>query len=167
MLVCLGLAALASAIGLAAIVGAFLADDRGRNPRLSARRASVRALYALFTSFFFVFIGAGVDLDALASVSTLLLLAALTVLSFGVKYLACWFAARPLGSRDARIVGLGRRRGARWGSSSPGWAPPRARSTRSCSRFWWRSRFITSLLAPPLLRRAARAGPPEHADVPA
>jgi Kef-type K+ transport system membrane component KefB len=59
MLVCLGLAALASAIGLAAIVGAFLArmivaEIRDYQPV----ERQFEPLYALFTSFFFVFIGA-------------------------------------------------------------------------------------------------------------
>lgn len=47
-------------------------------------------LYELFPSFFFVLIGASVDLDALVGASTLLLLAGMVALSFAVKYLACW-----------------------------------------------------------------------------
>ncbi|MCA1700252.1 MAG: cation:proton antiporter, partial [Actinobacteria bacterium] len=97
-------------------------------------------LYALFPSFFFVFIGASIELDALGGFSTLLLLAALTVLSFAVKYLACWFAARPLGRRDARIVALGMTPRGEVGSSSPGSAPPPGSSMASCLPSSWQFR---------------------------
>jgi Kef-type K+ transport system membrane component KefB len=165
MLVCLGLAALASAIGLAAIVGAFLAgmivaETRDYQPV----ERQFEPLYELFPSFFFVFIGASVDLDALARASTLLLLAALTVLSFGVKYLACWLAARPLGPRDARIVGLGMTPRGEVGIVVAGLGASSGALDAELFAVLVAVSVITSLLAPPLLRRAARAGSPEHAD---
>lgn len=156
MLVCLGLAALASAIGLAAIVGAFLAgmivaETRDHHPV----EREFAPLYALFPSFFFVFIGASVDLDALAGGSTLLLLAGLAALSFAVKYLACWFAARPLGRRDAQIVGLGMTPRGEVGIVVAGLGASSGALDAELFAVLVAVSVLTSLLAPPLLRRAA------------
>lgn len=162
MLVCLGLAALASAIGLAAIAGAFIAgmivaETRDHHPV----EREFEPLYALFPSFFFVFIGASIELDALAGSSTLLLLAALTVLSFAVKYLACWFAARSLGRRDARIVGLGMTPRGEVGIVVAGLGASSGVLDGELFAVLVAVSVITSLLAPPLLRRATAH---EHPD---
>jgi Kef-type K+ transport system membrane component KefB len=167
MLVCLGLAALASAIGLAAIVGAFLAgmivaETRDYQPV----EREFEPLYALFPSFFFVFIGASVDLGALADVDTLLVLGCITVLSFAVKYLSCWIAARPLGSRDARIVGLGMTPRGEVGIVVAGLGASSGALDAELFAVLVAVSVITSLLAPPALRRAARVGSREQADAP-
>lgn len=160
MLVCLGLAALASAIGLAAIVGAFLAgmivaETRDYEPV----ERQFEPLYALFPSFFFVFIGASVDLDALADAGTLVLLAALTALSFAVKFVACWVAARPLGRRDARIVGFGMTPRGEVGIVVAGLGASSGALDGELFAVLVAVSVVTSLLAPPALRRAARGGP--------
>ena len=108
VLVCLGLAALAAQIGLAAIIGAFIAgmivaETKEHDPV----EKEVAPLYAFFPPFFFAFIGLEVELSAFADMDTLLLLAGLTVLAFVTKYVPAWLAARPLGPDDARVVGIG------------------------------------------------------------
>jgi Kef-type K+ transport system membrane component KefB len=107
VIACLGLAALASAIGLAAI-GAFLAgmivaETREHHPI----EDEVVPLYAFFPPFFFAFIGLEVDLSAFADAETLLLLAAVTALAVVTKLAGAWLGARSLGPAEARFVAVG------------------------------------------------------------
>jgi Kef-type K+ transport system membrane component KefB len=108
VILCFGLAAFAAQIGLAAIIGAFLAgmvvaETKDRHDF----EEEVAPLYAFFPPFFFAFIGISVDLDALVEPDTLLLVGALTAVAVATKLGPAWLAARPLGARDARIVGWG------------------------------------------------------------
>ena len=108
VIVCLGLAALAAQIGLAAIIGAFIAgmivaETKDQHPV----EEEVAPLYAFFPPFFFAFIGLEVELSAFADPETLLILAGVTALAFVTKYVPAWLAARPLGPDDARVVGIG------------------------------------------------------------
>jgi len=108
VIICLGLAALAAQIGLAAIIGAFLAgmmvaETKEHHPI----EEEVSPLYAFFPPFFFVFIGMEVDLGALADVGALALLAVVTVVAAATKFIGAWLGARELGRRDALVVGAG------------------------------------------------------------
>ena len=108
VILCLGLAAFAAQIGLAAIIGAFLAgmvvaETKDRHDF----EEEVAPLYAFFPPFFFVFIGLEVELDAFTDAGTLALLAGITALAFATKFGAAWVAARPMGREDARVVALG------------------------------------------------------------
>ena len=108
VILCLGLAALAAQIGLAAIIGAFLAgmvcaEMKDRHDF----EEEVAPLYAFFPPFFFAFIGLQVDLDAFADVDVLLALGGITLLAAVTKYVPARLAARPLGPRDAHVVGVG------------------------------------------------------------
>ncbi|HYF26594.1 MAG TPA: cation:proton antiporter [Baekduia sp.] len=108
VIICLGLAAFAAQIGLAAIIGAFLAgmviaETKEHHPI----EDEVAPLYAFFPPFFFAFIGTQIDLDALADAGALALLAGVTLLAFATKYAGARFGARGMPAADARIVGLG------------------------------------------------------------
>ena len=108
VIICLGLAALSAQIGLAAIIGAFLAgmmvaETKEQHPI----EDEVAPLYAFFPPFFFVFIGLEVDLGALADPGALALLAAVTAVAVATKFAGAWLGARRLGSRDALVVGVG------------------------------------------------------------
>jgi len=108
VIICLGLAALSAQIGLAAIIGAFLAgmmvaETKEQHPI----EDEVAPLYAFFPPFFFVFIGLEVDLGALADPDALALLAAVTAMAVVTKFVGAWLGARELGSRDALVVGVG------------------------------------------------------------
>ena len=108
VIICLGLAALSAQIGLAAIIGAFLAgmmvaETKEQHPI----EDEVAPLYAFFPPFFFVFIGLEVDLGALADPGALALLAAVTAVAVATKFVGAWLGARELGSRDALVVGVG------------------------------------------------------------
>jgi len=108
VLLCLGLAALAGEIGLAAIIGAFLAgmivaETKGHTDV----EAQIRPLYAFFPPFFFAFIGMEVDLSALGSTDALLLLAGLTVLAVLTKLMGAWIGGHGMVARERMIVAVG------------------------------------------------------------
>jgi Kef-type K+ transport system membrane component KefB len=109
VLLCLGLAAFAAGIGLAALIGAFLAgmivaETKGH----SSIEDEVRPLYAFFPPFFFAFIGIELDLSSLFSGHALILLAAITVIAAAAKYVPALLASRPtLGQHEARVVAVG------------------------------------------------------------
>ncbi len=108
VILCLGLAAFAAQIGLAAIIGAFLAgmvvaETKDRHNF----EEEVAPLYAFFPPFFFAFIGIQVDLGAFADLATLAALAGITALAFATKFGAAWLAARSMTPNEARVVALG------------------------------------------------------------
>ena len=108
VILCLGLAAFSAQIGLAALIGAFLAglmvaETKDQN----TIEEEVRPLYAFFPPFFFAFIGIELDLDALLDGHALVLLAAITALAIATKLIPAYLAARPLGRREASIVAVG------------------------------------------------------------
>jgi Kef-type K+ transport system membrane component KefB len=108
VIVCLGLAAFAAQIGLAAIIGAFLAgmvvaETKEQHPI----EEEVAPLYAFFPPFFFAFIGTEIDLAVFTSADTLGLLIAITALAVVTKFTGAWLGARRLGGADATFVGVG------------------------------------------------------------
>jgi Kef-type K+ transport system membrane component KefB len=108
MIIMLGLAALASLIGLAAIIGAFLAGMVvGESSERHALEAEVAPVAAFFTPFFFGFIGAQVDLAGLANLEAILLLAGITALAVASKFIGAFIGAFGQGRWRAAMVGWG------------------------------------------------------------
>jgi len=108
MIVMLGLAALASVIGLAAIIGAFLAGMVvGESSERHALEAEVAPVAAFFTPFFFGFIGAQVDLAGLANLDSLVILAAITALAVASKFIGAFVGALRQGRARATLIGWG------------------------------------------------------------
>jgi Kef-type K+ transport system membrane component KefB len=108
VLLCLGLAAIAGEIGLAAIIGAFLAGMVVAETKEHTEiEESVKPLYAFFPPFFFAFIGLEVDLGALADAGSLALLAGVTVLAIVTKLVACWIGARGMEPGERALVAVG------------------------------------------------------------
>jgi len=108
VLICLGLAVLAAEIGLAAVIGAFLAgmiiaETRDQN----SIEAEVAPLYAFFSPFFFAAIGAQLDGGALVDLKNVALLALITVAAVLTKYVGAWLGAGSLSRRDRAIVSVG------------------------------------------------------------
>ncbi len=104
----LALAAFAASIGLAAIIGAFLAgmmvaETKEQHPI----EDEIAPLYAFFPPFFFAFIGMSIDLGALADAGTLALLAGVTALAVAAKFTGAWVGSLPLGRRESLFVGVG------------------------------------------------------------
>ena len=157
VLVCLGLAALAAKVGLAAVIGAFLAgmivaETRVQHPI----EREVEPLYAFFPPFFFAFIGAAGDLGALADGGALLLLAGLTALAVGDEVrgrLARRAEPRKTRPQGRRARDDPARRGgvvvAGIGASAGVIGDERFAVIVAMS-------VATTLIAPPLLRRALR-----------
>lgn len=108
MATCLGLAALAAQIGLAAIIGAFLAGMAFAETR-DRYELEHRALpvYELLVPFFFVVTGSQVDWRLFLDGSLLGLAAAVTGLAVLSKLVGCGLAAAGLGRRAMAVVGVG------------------------------------------------------------
>jgi len=108
MIIMLGLAALASLVGLAAIIGAFLAGMVvGESSERHALETEVAPVAAFFTPFFFGFIGAQLDLAGLASLDVLLLLIGISVLAVATKWIGAFVGAMREGRPRALLIGWG------------------------------------------------------------
>ena len=108
MIIMLGLAALAAVIGLAAIIGAFLAGMVvGESSERHALEGEVAPVAAFFTPFFFGSIGAQIDLVGLADVSALVLLAVVTIVAVVTKFGGSLIGAIHLGLPRATLIGWG------------------------------------------------------------
>ena len=104
----LALSLLADYIGLAAIVGAFIAgltmSELKQHTDIERR---FEPLAWFFTPFFFVLMGTYLDFGAFAKPSVLLAVAVFTALAVVTKYLGGWIGARNEGPQVAREVGVG------------------------------------------------------------
>jgi Kef-type K+ transport system membrane component KefB len=108
MIIMLGLAALSAVIGLAAIIGAFLAGMVvGESSERHALEAEVAPVAAFFTPFFFGFIGAQVDLAVLADLEAILILLGITALAIGSKFIGAFVGAVRQGLWRGVLVGWG------------------------------------------------------------
>ena len=154
VILCLGLAAFSAEIGLAAIIGAFLAGmivaetrDRGDFEQ------EVAPLYAFFPPFFFVFIGLQVDLGSLADLEVLGALAGVTVLALVTKFAGAWLGARSLGARNALAVGVGMVPRGEVGIIVAGIGATAGVVSGSLFTVIVGMSILTTLVAPPLLKR--------------
>jgi Kef-type K+ transport system membrane component KefB len=106
--VCLGLAVAASYLGLAAIIGAFLAGMAAAEARQRhTLEKQMQSITALIVPFFFVVTGAKVNLSVFGSLSVVGTLLIVTALAIAGKLLGCGAAALPLGRKSALMVGTG------------------------------------------------------------
>jgi Kef-type K+ transport system membrane component KefB len=106
VLLTLGLAALSEVIGLAAIVGAFLAGlvFEFRREEVATQ---VEPVAELLVPFFFAVTGSRFDPSVLADPSVLGLTLALLAAAVATKLVAGWVGARGMGSTEALAVGVG------------------------------------------------------------
>lgn len=105
---CLGLAAAAAYLGLAAIIGAFLAGMvLAESQQRKALEKQIQPLMAFLVPFFFVATGAQMDLRELGNVSALGSLAVVVALAVVGKLIGCGLGALSLGRRSATIIGWG------------------------------------------------------------
>lgn len=106
IIVCLGLSFFANYVGLAAIIGAFLAgmafaEFKDKWPC----EEDFHPINELLVPFFFLFVGISVNI---ASFGDVLLIAILvTVLAIATKFIGCGLGARSLGGKSATIIGVG------------------------------------------------------------
>jgi Kef-type K+ transport system membrane component KefB len=107
-LVMLGLAILAAFIGLAAIIGAFVAGlIVAETEAQDEIEHEIKPLAAVITPFFFAVTGAQLDLAALADPLLALSAVALAILGIATKVLAGLIGARGTGRWGALAVGVG------------------------------------------------------------
>ena len=101
-------ALLATVVGLAGIIGAFVVGlIIAESPVQSEVQREYRPLVAIITPFFFAVTGANFDLTALADPRLFALAAALALLGVLTKLVGGLVGAWRLGRWDATIVGLG------------------------------------------------------------
>ena len=108
MIVMLGLSALAGIIGLAAIIGAFLAGMMlaEAKERFNLERQAL-PVYEFLVPFFFVIIGTKVDPAAFQDVGILTVALAVTALAIIGKLMGGGLASLGLPRRSAAIIGTG------------------------------------------------------------
>jgi Kef-type K+ transport system membrane component KefB len=109
LLLCLGLSVAASYIGVAAIIGAFLAgmalaEAAEDNPRVHHLANGVTEF---LVPFFLVNIGMQLRLDVFRDPKIILLALLVTIVAVATKLLACGAGAWNLGARRAAQVGMG------------------------------------------------------------
>ena len=108
LLAMLGLATMAAGLGLAAIIGAFLAGMVFAEAREHFElEKQALPIYQFLAPFFFVLTGSGVDWRSFADANVLGIAMAITVLAILGKLAACGLVTLPLGPRSAAIVGVG------------------------------------------------------------
>jgi Kef-type K+ transport system membrane component KefB len=105
---CFAFSALASVIGLAAIIGAFFAGIIFAEIREASEvRRSMAPIYELLVPIFFVLMGTRVDVHRLLSAEVLPVGLLITVIAIIGKLGACGLSAYRMGWRDALAVGVG------------------------------------------------------------
>lgn len=109
LVVLLGFSAMAAYIGLAAIIGSFLAGMFvGESEELAAPlRARAESMSSFVVPFFLANIGMKLSPHVLTQGRDLVLIGALTLIAILTKLVACGLSALPLGRRSALLVGLG------------------------------------------------------------
>lgn len=153
---CLGLATVANLIGLASIIGAFLAGLIVSESREHySLEPEIKPLYAFFAPFFFAVIGMDVDLAALASPSAIGLLAATVVVAAATKFAGAWLGARSLGSGQAAFVGVGMIPRGEVGIVIAGIGRSTGVIDEELFAVIVGMSILTTLITPPLLRRLA------------
>ncbi len=112
VIVCLGLAAMAELIGLAAIIGAFLAGmifaEHAWEWNLEEK---VDSISTIMLSFFFLTVGMQVDITTLGNLGTVALIIVILLLAIVSKYIGCSYGAklgdRSLDRSSMNIIGFG------------------------------------------------------------
>jgi Kef-type K+ transport system membrane component KefB len=101
-------AVLATFVGLAAIIGAFVVGlIIAETPVRDEVESGFRPLVGIFTPFFFAVTGANIDLSALLDFELLVIVLVLTVLGVITKLVGGFVGAFRLGRWNAVVVGLG------------------------------------------------------------
>jgi Kef-type K+ transport system membrane component KefB len=106
IIVCLGLSLAASFVGLAAIIGAFLAgmafaEFKDKWPC----EEDFHPINEFLVPFFFLFVGISVDVASFGDVLVVAVL--VTLLAIATKFIGCGLGARSLGGKSATVIGVG------------------------------------------------------------
>ncbi|MCA1578651.1 MAG: cation:proton antiporter [Acidobacteria bacterium] len=109
LVLCLGLSVAATYIGVAAIIGAFLAgmalaEGAEDAPKMHSQMSGVTEF---LVPFFLVNIGMKLSLEVFRSPSVIMLCALVTLIAIATKLLGCGLGALNLGVRRAAQIGMG------------------------------------------------------------
>ncbi|MHB8386748.1 cation:proton antiporter [Metallibacterium sp.] len=105
---CLGLAWLSTRVGLAAIIGAFLAGlIASETDQREQLEHQMKPLLTLLTPFFFVMTGVKLDVNVFTHADALLMLVLATLIAVLTKLVGAYLGALKLGHRSALAVGMG------------------------------------------------------------
>jgi Kef-type K+ transport system membrane component KefB len=160
---CLGLAASASWIGLAAIIGAFLAGMIvAESQQRHALERQIQPILSFLVPYFFVVTGAQVDLRALGSGAALGTVALVTLLAVVGKLAGCGLGAWSLGRRSALIVGVGMVPRGEVGIIVASLGQQAGVFPKTTYAIIIAMSLLTSVIAPPLLKRLLATAPPEE-----
>lgn len=162
---CLGLAALAAHLGLAAIIGAFLAGMAvAETQQRHTLERQIQPLLAFLVPFFFVVTGTNVDLGALAGLPALGTLLLVTVLAVIGKLVGCGLGARALGNKSALIVGVGMIPRGEVGIIVASLGQQAGVFSGRIYGLIIAMSLLTSVIAPPILKALLANAPPEPPD---
>ncbi len=163
---CLGLALGATFLGLAAIIGAFLAGMAAAETRQrDALEAQLRPIMAFLVPFFFVVTGMKVNLGDLGSPAALIGLAVATTLAILGKFVGSGLGALSLGRRAAAIVGTGMVPRGEVGIIIASLGQQAGVFSGSTYAIIISMSLLTAILAPPVLAALlAGGGPPARED---
>lgn len=163
--ICLGLALASAVIGMAAIIGAFLAGmilaETKHRHRLEL---DTRPILAFFVPFFFVVTGSQVNVQELGSaamIGTVLLITVLAVIS---KFVGGALGARKLGRQGAAIVGMGMVPRGEVGIIVASMGLSHGVFNNSIYSAIIAMSLLTSIIAPPFLKKMLASAPPNPDD---
>jgi Kef-type K+ transport system membrane component KefB len=108
MILCLGLSLASAYVGMAAIIGAFLAGLALADHREAwGLGHTIHPIYEFLGPFFFVVLGANVDLRTFTMPGMPVMLTVICLLAIVSKLVGCGLGALGLGFKDALRVGVG------------------------------------------------------------
>lgn len=161
---CLGLAFAASYIGLAAIIGAFLAGMAfAETPQRHRLEEQVQVIMAFITPFFFVITGMQIQLSQLASLGAVGTLLLITLLAVVGKFIGGAWGARSLGRKSSYIVGVGMVPRGEVGIIVASLGKNSGVFNDYIYALIIAMSLLTSVIAPPILKRQLAGLPPEEA----
>ena len=163
LILCLGISVLAMQIGLAAIIGAFLAGtllaEIGEDYGIEKQMKPVLILLA---PFFFVVTGMKVDITVFQEPSMIVSVLVITLLAFLGKLIGCGLGARRLGKRGALIVGVGMAPRGEVGIIIAALGLKEGIFEENIYALIIAMSILTSVIAPPLLAHLLRKTPSEE-----
>jgi Kef-type K+ transport system membrane component KefB len=108
VLLCLGLSVASAYIGMAAIIGAFLAGLALADYSVQYRlKENAHPIMEFLAPFFFVLLGAQVDLKSMDQPGLAGIIIVVSVLAIVSKLIGCGLGALSMGYRDALRIGVG------------------------------------------------------------
>lgn len=159
---CLGLAAAASYIGLAAIIGAFLAGMAfAETPQRHQLEKQIHVMTAFVTPFFFVITGMQIEIGQLASAEAMGTLLLITALAVAGKLIGGAWGARSLGKPSAWVVGMGMVPRGEVGIIIAALGKSAGVFNNYVYALIIAMSLLTSILAPPILKHMLAALPPQ------